>query len=184
MTSKERVLATINHQEPDRVPINYFANLNIDRRLKDHFGLAHDNDMGLREKLNVDILSVSPEYNGPQLYDPVEGRKISELGVRTRWVEHGSGGYWDFCDFPLKDANDDMFDNWVLPNPDDYDVPQILKTCKEHSDKFIMLGHPGVADIINTTGLLAGMEDVLVCLAEENEAFLRFVDRMIAIELG
>jgi len=33
MTSKERVLTTLAHQEPDRVPIHYFANGGIHRRL-------------------------------------------------------------------------------------------------------------------------------------------------------
>ena len=28
-------------------------------------------------------------------------------GIRTRWVEHDSGGYWDYCDFPLRDADDE-----------------------------------------------------------------------------
>jgi uroporphyrinogen decarboxylase len=184
VTSKERVLAAINHQEPDRVPVNYFGNADIDRRLKEHFGLAHDDCLGLREKLHVDILNFAPEYKGPELHKPVEGRKINEMGIHTRWVEHGSGGYWDYCDFPLKDASDELFETWPLPNPDDYDFLNVLQVCRAHPDMFLALGHPGVADIINTTGMLAGMEDVLVFLADENEAFLHFVDRMNAVQLG
>jgi uroporphyrinogen decarboxylase len=184
MTSKERVLTALNHQEPDRVPINYFGNAGIDRRLKEHFGLTHDDCLGLRKKLNVDILNFAAEYKGPDLHEPAEGRRINELGIHTRWIEHGSGGYWDYCDFPLKDASDDLFETWPLPSPDDYDFSEILKTCRENPDHFLALGHPGVADIINTTGMLAGMEDVLIYLAEENEAFLRFIDRMNAVQLG
>ena len=36
MTSKERVLTALAHEEPDRVPINYSANPGIDARLKKH----------------------------------------------------------------------------------------------------------------------------------------------------
>lgn len=182
--SKERVLAAISHELPDRVPINYFANADIDRRLKDHFGLAPDDDLGLRETLNVDILGVAPEYKGPALHSPIEGRKVNELGIRTRWVEHGSGGYWDYCDFPLKDAPEELFETWPLPSPDDYDLSNVLHVCREHSDKFLALGHPGVADIINRSGMLAGMEDVLIHLAERDDAFLNFVDRLNALQLG
>lgn len=55
MTSKERVLTTFAHQEPDRVPINYCGNLGIDGRLKAHFGVDHDDDEGLRQALEVDF---------------------------------------------------------------------------------------------------------------------------------
>jgi uroporphyrinogen decarboxylase len=184
MTSKERVSAAIRHQETDRVPINYFANTDIDRRLKEHFGLAHDDDFGLRKQLHVDLLHFAPTYMGRELHEPVKGRRINEFGIHTRWIEHGSGGYWDYCDFPLKDASDDLFDIWPLPNPNDYDFSEILKTCREYPDHFLILGNPGVADIVNTTGMLAGMEDVLIYLAEENEAFLRFIDRLHAVQLG
>ena len=34
MTSKERVLRTLNYEKTDRVPINYSANPGIDRKLK------------------------------------------------------------------------------------------------------------------------------------------------------
>jgi uroporphyrinogen decarboxylase len=53
--SKERVLAAFARQEPDRVPINYFANPGIDRRLKDHFGFAMHDDEKLLEALGVDF---------------------------------------------------------------------------------------------------------------------------------
>ena len=34
----------------------------------------------------------------------VPDRHVDVWGIHTRWIEHESGGYWDFCDFPLKDA--------------------------------------------------------------------------------
>lgn len=41
MTSKERVLVTLSHQEADRVPVNYSANGGIDNRLPKYPG-HHD----------------------------------------------------------------------------------------------------------------------------------------------
>ena len=184
MTSKERVLAAFSHAEPDRVPVNYLSNAGTDRRLKNHFGLAHDDDLGIREKLNVDILNFAPEYKGPELHAPVEGRQISEYGAHRRWVEHGSGGYWDFCDFPLKNADDETFMNWPMPNPDDYDFSKLIAVCRRNPDKFLAVGHPGIADIMNHTGMIAGTEDILIHLAEENEGCLGFIDRMINVQLG
>ncbi len=46
--------------------------------------------------------------------------KVDPWGIHQRWVEHGSGGYWDFCDFPLQDATEEEVANWPMPSPDDY----------------------------------------------------------------
>ena len=54
LTSKERVLRAMARQEPARVPISYSANAGIDRRLRDHFGLAPDDPTGLLLALRVD----------------------------------------------------------------------------------------------------------------------------------
>ena len=59
MTSRERVLTTFAGGEADRVPINYFANPDIDRRMKSHFGLAKDEREGLLQALGVDFRTVS-----------------------------------------------------------------------------------------------------------------------------
>ena len=40
LSSKERVIRTFNYEIPDRVPINYMYNPEIDKRLKGYFGLA------------------------------------------------------------------------------------------------------------------------------------------------
>gem|GEM_PF-3110892 len=100
MTSKERVLAAISHQEPDRVPINYIANPGINARLMKHYGFGTDEVDAFLDALGVDFRSVGPRYVGPRLHPEVPGRNVDPLwGIRTRWVEHQSGGYWDYCDF-------------------------------------------------------------------------------------
>ena len=50
-----------------------------------------------------------PGYVGKPLHKAPENRIVDQIeGCIMRWVEHGSGGYWDFCDFPLKDATDEI----------------------------------------------------------------------------
>jgi len=39
MNSKERVLAAINHLEPDRVPVDLWALPPVTDRLRNHFGV-------------------------------------------------------------------------------------------------------------------------------------------------
>ena len=58
MSSRERLLTALNHEEPDRVPINYMANPGIDGRLKEHDHLAADDDEGLRRALGLPSAAV------------------------------------------------------------------------------------------------------------------------------
>ena len=184
LNSKERVLTAINHQKPDRVPINYMANPDIDRRLKAHFGLSQDDNLGLYRALGVDFYHLFPLYTGPAIHPGMEGRNVDEWGVRTRWIEHGSGGYWDFCDFPLKDVEGDELAQYELPDPDHYDFDTVIKQFRRQADFCRITGHPGVGDIINHTGRLRGQEQVLCDLALRDEAYLTLVDRYVDQQLG
>ena len=131
MTSKERVLTSFAHQEPDRVPINYCGNRGIDGRLKAHFGLEYDDDEGLRQALEVDFRNVDPPYIGAKLHDdiPERGIKSDAWGIRRKWIAHDTGGYWDFVDFPLQNATEEDMMKWSMPAPDDYDYRVVKEAC-------------------------------------------------------
>jgi len=184
-TSKERVLTAFANQQPDRVPVNYCANAGIDRRLKQHFGLKPDDDEGLRKSLGVDFRTVIAPYIGPKLYEdiPERGVKVDEWGNHSTWIEHASGGYWDYCDFPLKDATEEEIAARPMPSPDDFDYPNVEAKCKRYEAYGIGLGHPGIADIINSTGVLRSMEQTLIDLATEEPAGLLLMERRIHIGL-
>jgi uroporphyrinogen decarboxylase len=177
LTPKERVLMTFAHQEPDRVPVDYLCNPGIDQRLKEHYRLKLNDDEGLLQALGVDFRYVWAPYIGPRLHPEVEGRTVDEWGIHRRWVEHDTGGYWDYTDFPLKDATLEMIENWPMPSPDDFDYSHISAYCQKMKDYCIVAGNAGVGDIINSTGMLRTMEQVLVDLMTSEPACLRYLDR-------
>jgi uroporphyrinogen decarboxylase len=183
MTSKERVLMTFTHKEPDRVPVDYLCNPGIDQRLKEHFGLQRNDDEGLLQALGVDFRNVWAPYVGPRLHPEEEGRTIDEWGIHRRWVENDTGGYWDYCDFPLKDATVEMIDDWPMPSPDDFDYSHISAFCQEMNQYCIVAGNAGVGDIINSTSMLRTMEQVLVDLMTDDPACQRYLDRKTGIML-
>ena len=178
MTSKERVLATFAGGAPDRVPINYLANPGIDGRLKKHFGLEPDDIEGLRDLLGVDFRSVGAPYIGPRLHEdiPERGVKVDDLGIHRMWVEHETGGYWDFCDFPLQDADEQAIADWPMPGPDDYDYSGIFDACTR-DEQYAINGSAGYGDIINGNGMLRGMEQTLVDLITDDPAGMLLADR-------
>ncbi len=177
MSSKERVLAALARTEPDRVPINYSANPGIDKRLKEHHGLAGDDSETLRHILGVDFRGVGAPYTGPKLHEDMPDRMIDDWGIHRRWVEHDSGGYWDYCDFPLSDADMETVQNWPVPSPDDHDYSQVGDACDESDEFALFVGGAGFGDIINSAGMIRGMEQVLVDLLTDEAAGLSWIDR-------
>ena len=182
MTSRERVQRALRHQPPDRVPLDYCANAGIDAKLKVHFGLQPDDNEALRQALGVDFRGVDAAYTGRRLHPELPGRLVDPIwGARTRWIEHTSGGYWDFCDFPLGEATGDTIAHWPLPSPDDFDYQTVAQGCRQYADRFIYLGGPGLVDVMNTYGFVRGVEQAMVDLAEGYEPALRLIDRRLEL---
>jgi hypothetical protein len=182
MTSKERVLAAIAHRLPDRVPLDYSANTEIDQALKSHFGLASDDGEGLRCALGVDFRSVGAPYVGPKLHADIPGRQVDNWGIRRMWIEHSAGGYWDYCDWPLKDATLEQIEAWPMPSPDDHDYSAVAEQCRRHAESCVVAGSAGLGDIINHTSMIRTMEQVLVDLITDDPAGLRLIDRRLEIQ--
>ncbi|MBI5725718.1 MAG: hypothetical protein HZA50_17295 [Planctomycetes bacterium] len=178
MKSKERVLTALARRTPDRVPVNYYGNDGIDRRLKEHFKTDD-----LAEALEIDFRSVGPRYIGEKLRADMGDIKVDYWGIRRRWVEHSSGGYWDYCDWPLTNASVEQIEAWPMPNPDDFDYSGIPAACDKVRDFCVTAGHAGLGDIINSCGMLRTMEQILVDLITDDEAGLRLIERRNNIQL-
>ena len=180
MRSKERVLAAFSHQEPDRVPINYFDNPDIHSRMLHHFHLDSHDDEELLRRLNVDFRGVDVPYVGPPLFQSISGIEVNPVwGFRQKWVPHEGGGYLDFCDFPLKDAEIDEIESWPMPTADDFDFSDLLARCEAHSAYAVFWGNTGLFDIINMNGVFRTMEQTLIDLALDEPAALRLIDRRL-----
>jgi uroporphyrinogen decarboxylase len=185
MTSKERVLTTLASGQPDRVPIDYFGNEGIDRRLKQHFGLNADDGEGLVRALNVDFRPVWAPYVGPKLHAdiPERGVKVDDWGIHRIYIEHESGGYWDYCDYPLQEATEEQVAAWPLPSPDDFDYSQVRAQCERFKEFAVYTGHAGLPDIINGNGMLRTMEQTLVDLITDDPAGMLLAKRRTDIQL-
>lgn len=185
MSAKERVWRTFHHEKTDRVTIGYEANEGIHRRLAQALGIPDGSHELVCQALGVDYRGVGAPYVGPPLFPDKPGRRCDPLeGCYMRWVEHETGGYWDFCDFPLMGAEEEVIASYPVPDPDDFDYEAVGEQIAAHKDVALYLGGPGIPDIINSNGRIMGMEDILCHLMTENEAALTFVDRRIRMQLA
>ncbi len=185
MSSKERVMRTFAFEETDRVPIDYSANPGIHHRLCKELGIKTDDQETLFDVLGVDFREVEAKFVGTNKFPVLPDRKTDPLyGYNMRWIENKSGGYWDFCDFPLKDADDEVIANFHVPDLSEFSVKHLRSDLKNISDKAIYVGNPGLADIINTLSRVMGMEDTLVNLFNEDEATMVYLKRLNEMRLG
>ncbi len=183
MNGKQRVLNTFFREKCDRVPIDYTSNPIIHARLQSALGVSDYE--GVLKALDVDFRGVYVPFKGKNEFKQIEGLKVDPVyGFYTRWVENEFGGYDDFCNFPLQNASFEEIENFHVPSPDDFDYSFIPDQIKAYKNYAISCGDPGMADIINATGRVMGMEDTLVNLMLEDEATLLYINKRCNMELG
>ncbi len=148
MDARQRVALAMDHEEPDRVPIDYWATSKVNARLLDHFGLSTQEE--LLQHLDVDFRYIDgPEYIGPEPEVHEDGSVEDHWGVPRVRVELGSGEqtsvYQEVIDFPLKDAKsvDEIRDYPKWPSPDwfDYDcVGQQVAEARRTGKVVVFMG--------------------------------------------
>lgn len=183
MTSKQRIRKTFCHEKVDRVPIGYDANPGIHNRLCEALGVTSHEE--LLQALGVDDRPIMPPYIGEPLFQQRENRVVDPLeGYVMRIVEHASGSYCDYCDFPLADVPDEVIADFPVPDPDLYDYSAAKEKAKALKEYGLYVANPGIGCVINCVGMLMGMEEALVRLYEEDEAVMTLVQRRTQSQLG
>lgn len=123
MSPRERWLAVLKRQKPDRVPMDYWATPEATENLMKHLGCAKEREM--LEKLHIDfVVKISPRYIGPKIPN-----QHDVFGCKYRKMNYGPGIY-DECVFhPLAELNsvEEIERNYIWPSPDWYDYRDIKK---------------------------------------------------------
>lgn len=123
MNSKERVLAAIEHREPDRVPLGYGAWREVSEALCSHLGVDPACDWShwqvypeaLLQRLHVDIRIVRATYIGPDPSYFEDGSYIDMWGIRQSKDNYPIGN-------PLSHATTPAdIDAHPFPDPDALD---------------------------------------------------------------
>lgn len=123
MTPRERWLAVLTRQKPDRVPMDYWATGEFDARLLAHLGCTTQREA--LERLHVDhVVTVWPQYVGP----PIPAHS-DVFGCRYRDVDYGTGVYAEVVHHPLAgfDTVEEIERHYTWPSPDWWDYSSLPK---------------------------------------------------------
>ena len=135
MTSRDRVLLAINHEIPDRIPVDFWASPGCLRRIESEVGMTHD---AFLDAHDVDVRYIAgPEYIGPPLAGERPGGSVDIWGVSRKVVEIRLAGgverYNEVARSPLAEATtaDDVLTYRHWPSPDWFDYSVIEPQCDE-----------------------------------------------------
>jgi len=120
MSARERWLAVLNRQTPDRVPMDIWLTEETARNLQAHMGCDWESVL---QRLHIDTpLTVAGRYVGPE---PEPGCDI--WGIQHRHVDYGAGVYNEAASAPLAafQSVEEIEANYQWPNPDWWDYAHI-----------------------------------------------------------
>lgn len=159
MTSRERWLAVLQRQKPDRVPMDYWATPEATENLMRHLGVSTQEE--LFSRLHIDRpAGVGGRYVGPA---PPEGEDI--WGMRYKQVEYASGVYSECIHHPLAEYEtvEEIEANYQWPSPDWWDYSHLPEQVMGLDDRPIQGG--GSEPFLlycQLRGLEQGMMDLVV----------------------
>ena len=136
MTPKERWLAVVRHETPDRVPVYYRATEEATEKLLAHTGCATTDE--LFGRLHIDRLAgVSPRYVGPS-------RPTGEdlYGRRFRDVQYDGGVYRECEHHPLAeyDTVAQIEAGYTWPTADWFDYSDLPRQVEGVEDRALAAG--------------------------------------------
>jgi uroporphyrinogen decarboxylase len=207
MTSRERVIAACQHEQPDRVPFDLGSSLVTGITRNAYIALAgelrvsvsepalYDTvqqlaelDEAMVDALEVDVRGIIPNFKrkNPPLSDwNGEPSFVDEFGVR--YVKPGKALYFDVAESPL--AGDITVDDvMAMPMPDPAD-PAMLAGLEEKARDYHDRGYAVMLDSI-CAGLfemacrVRGYEDFYMDLAGEPEIAEAILDRFVDLKIG
>jgi uroporphyrinogen decarboxylase len=207
MNSRERVRLALNHQEPDRIPIDMGGSIisSITHKayvdLKQYLGMPLDQptmldyvqqlpyvDEALMERFGVDFRLVQlPAATAPGLSIFEEGNYYAFI---DRWgsklhMPKDNGLYFDWVDFPVKDTNMTSLDNYQWPTPDPKE--HILKLRRQaeylyHNTDYALVGSAVIGGgIFEQPARTMGLPNFLMALVSEPEFADRLMDKITDI---
>lgn len=136
MTPRERWLAVLNRQKPDRVPMDYWATPEVTATLMQYLGC--ETKQSLYERLHIDrVITVGPKYVGPPLPEDTD-----VFGCRYKEINYEGGTYRECVYHPLAEYKtlDEIKQHYKWPRPDWWDYSGIPEMVARNEKYPILAG--------------------------------------------
>lgn len=201
MTSHQRVVAVLQHHEPDRVPLGIWMTVDAYKQLRRYLDLeikeqypvgstTWSQDVGVEldviDKLELDVAKISGQCpGGRSLEELPDGLLVDEWGIKRKRVEFKTGSYLEIVDPPLADATITDLEDYPWPDPRD---PAVVDGLREKA-KFIrketdlaLFAQFGRGGIFEQAKYLRGYDTILFDMAVNPDFVMALFEKLTEIE--
>jgi uroporphyrinogen decarboxylase len=201
LSHRDRVLITLYHREPDRIPVDlggtqtgilvepYNAlkqalGMKTPTQVRNIvLGLAHI-DEAVLQRFDIDIRHVLPGQPDKFHFELLADDSFyDEFG--TRWRRPPGGYYYDMVEFPLAACTMEALEKFAWPNPEDpgrvRGVQDELARLRSETDYALEAGLVGLWE---TCWFTVGLERMLYALTDFPDFVEALMDRTLALLLG
>jgi uroporphyrinogen decarboxylase len=168
ISPRERVRLVLQHQETDRVPVDFLATPETWANVKSYLGLP-DQESILRH-LGVDVRHPRLRYVGPPLMTYADGSYRDAWGITWSPIPYGGGVYYEVTRHPLSAMTDaSQLQDYAWPDPAWWDVDALLAPIQawdQEMEYAIFLddfGDPG--GFYEIANYMRGMEQLFLDIA-------------------
>ncbi len=186
MNPRERILAILNREPVDRMPVDLWHTPEIVALLCRHLGVEDEFSMWRALGLDkivwnfMNYISPSGESAGSQVGAQSVGNR-TQWGVPVKDMQAGEAVYQESAAFPLLGYTPDTVDAYPFwPNPDFFDYDAADALARREGQNFAVIG-PWVS-FFEIYCQLRGIEQGLMDLALEPELVEVTLDRIEAIQ--
>ncbi|MBI2842318.1 MAG: hypothetical protein HYX78_02855 [Armatimonadetes bacterium] len=165
MTSRERVLAAIDHKPVDRIPRVFKGTPEVEAQVTRELGLWSIDDV--KDRFLVENLHW-PWYwltwSDPRSREFPDGSTVNCWGIRTKKADYGQGTYDEMVGSPLSDAElvSDI-ESYDWPVPDELDFSSVSEQLDSYADKAVCGPRAQIYEVANwMRGCERFLEDILL----------------------
>lgn len=199
MTSRQRVMTALGHQEPDRVPFDCtFGNLAY-KRLEQYLGfkprdevLPGSPSLNVRppveflQELRVDLAYIGlGQFKGAPIFEYGMEAYTDEWGVLHRKIENPMGLHYEAVSHPLAHATINDLDGYPWPDASDPALVEGVEAKARHLYNHTDLALVGKfsSSLFEQAFLLRGLEQLFMDLTLDPDFVCALMDRLLEIAL-
>lgn len=181
MNSRERILAILDREQFDRIPVDIWCTHEVHQSLCEYAGVQ--DELELYRILGIDkILWVSAKYKGPIRQSQNDGESTNFWGMRMKRIQAGLAAYDEFLDYPLEQYNssESLNDYPWWPDVDLFDYDAMALEAGRGGKEFATLG-PWIS-CFEIYCWMRGLETAMMDLVMNPEYVQAALDRIESVQ--
>lgn len=202
MTSRERVIAALEHREPDQVPLGIWMTLDAYKNLRRHLEMPVKDvyppgsttwsqdvhvEADVVERLGLDICRISGGTpNGQGFVKNDDGMYVDEWEIKRKLIEFDTGSYMEIIEPPLASATIEDLKDYPWPDPVSPGIWESLEGKAKflyEETPFGILAQFGRGGIYEQAKYLRGHEQILMDMVLNPDFVHALFSKLCEIEM-